>query len=309
MKELKMNLAQINIQHKPISSKNKIMKTKLLFAALYLQFFAQAQFSAGAKLDFSMGNISSQNLQKNLDYQRNMDVHITQWDVTRKWGLGFGVGGFVTYNITDRFSLLLEPTINFLSCGLNFKRVDNYLNNNGDGTITTQTTTSDMSLIYVSLPLMARYSLTKNNFFIEAGLGVNFTGVPNITSTENSQTDHYNGGNLTGTTVDNSYSVKTKLNVFSSPRGSFIFGLGKSFDLGGRALAIDIRYSLPLTKSEMFTTDASYNSGIFGANNLLGINGKEDAERNAPYLLNDFKMSTITLSVAYTIFRRVSVAQ
>ena len=286
------------------------MKTKLLFAALCLQCAAHAQFSAGAKLNFTGGNIGSQNLQKNLDYQRSMNPQITEWDATRKWGMGFGIGGFVAYNFTDRFSLLLEPTVDFLSYGMDFKRVDDTRNNNGTGSITTQSTTSTMSMAYVSLPLMARYSLTKNNFFIEAGFGINFTGSPKITTTENSQSDHYILNTLNNSTIDPSYSVQTKLDVFSSMRGSFIMGLGKSFDLKGRMLTLDVRYSLPLTKSEMFTTNVSYNSGLFGPNDLLGINGKEDAERNAPsYLLNDFRMSTITLSVAFTIFRHVSVAQ
>jgi len=283
----------------------KTIKSKLVLSILFLQCVAQAQFSAGAKLNFSTGNIGSQNLTKNLDYQLSISPDITEWGVKRRWGLGIGFGGFVAYNFSERFSILLEPTIDFLKCGIDFKRVENNLDGKGNGDIKTESTTSNINLAYFNLPLLARYSVTKNNFFVEAGLGINFTGVPTITSTSNSQKDNYNNGVLDKTIIDPSYTLQTKLNVFSSPRVNFIFGLGKSFDINGKALTIDVRYSLPLTKSEMFTTDGNYNDGRFQQNDLLGINGKIDAERNAPYLLNDFKMSTITLSVSYTIFKQV----
>jgi hypothetical protein len=90
--------------------------------------------------------------------------------------------------------------------------------------------------------------------------------------------------------------------VFASPRTNFVFGIGKGFDINGKLLTIDVRYNLPLTKSEMYTTDGNYNDGVFKKNNFFGLDGKTDAEKATPYLLNDFKLSYISLSLTYALF-------
>jgi len=280
------------------------MKTKLLIASLGLCITASAQFSAGIKLNFNSGNISSANLVKNLNYQRMVNPKITEWNVKHRWGLGFGLGGFVAYNFSERLSCIAEPTIDFLNCGIDFKRVENKLDNNGNGDIKTESTISDIKITYFNLPLLLRYDFTESKFFVQGGLGINFTGTPVIRSTENSVKDNYNNGVLDNTIIDPPYTLQTRLNVFNSPRFNFILGIGKSFGINGKDLTFDLNYNLPLTKTEMFTTDGNYNDGVFKQNDLLGIGGKTDAESNAPYLLNDFKMSAITLSVSYTLFKK-----
>ncbi len=280
------------------------MKTKLLIASLCLCYGVNAQFSMGVKLDLNYGGIGSENLVKNLDYRRSLDPSITEWSVKNSWGFGFGAGGFLAYNLTNNFSIIAEPTIDYLKCGIDFRRVDNNVNGNGDGNVVTQTTSSDIDVTYFNLPLLARYSFTPNKFFLEAGVGINFLGTPNIRSSGMTQVDHFSNGFMTGTTINPTFVLETKLNVFNSPRVNFIFGLGKTFDVNGRALSIDIRYNLPLTESQMFTTDANYNGALFGRNDLLGNGGRLDAEDHAPFMLNDFKMSVLTLSVSYVLFQK-----
>ena len=280
------------------------MKTRLLIAFLFLYVTVNAQFSAGPILNFNVGNISSTNLIKNLNYQRNINPKITEWTVKGRWGVGFGAGGFVAYNFTKKFSCIVEPTIDIYNCGMDFIRVENKLDINGNGDIRTASTISDIKILAFNLPLLARYSFTESNFFVQGGVGIDFTGTPIIRSTGILQKDSYKNGLLDKTTIDPSYTLETKLNVFNSPRFNFVFGIGKSFDISGKPLTIDLRYALPLTRSEMFTTNGAYNDGVFNQNDLLGIDGKTDAERNAPYSLNDFKMSTITLSASYAIFKK-----
>lgn len=283
---------------------NRTMKIKLLIASLGLCITANAQFNAGLKLNLSSGNIRSANLVRNLDFQRDLNPKITEWDVKVRWGAGFGIGGFVTYNFSDNFSILAEPTIDFLQCGIDFNRVENKLDNNGDGDIKFESTTSDITITYFNLPLLARYTFTESRFFLQGGIGINFTGSPTISSTSAVQKDNYSNWALNKTTIDAPYNLETRLNVFNSPRFNFIFGAGKSFDIKGKDLSIDLRYNLPLTESQMFTTNGNYNEDVFNNNDMLGFAGKIDAENNAPFLLNDFKMSVITLSVSYTLFKK-----
>lgn len=281
-----------------------IMKTNLIIAALLVQISVQAQFSAGVKVNFSSGIIRSSNLVENLDYQQRIDPRITYWNVDQNFGYGFGAGGFVGYELSEKFSLIAEPTVDFLKCGIDFKRIENNINTNGDGKVTTETTTSDIRVYYFNLPILARYNFTKNRFFIQGGFGINICGTPSITSQENVQKDNYNNGYLANTVIEPSYKLETKLDVFTNFKLNFVLGVGKTFDIKGKDLSIDVRYNLPITKSEMFTTDVLYNDGLFRHNDLLGIDGKIDAEKSAPFLLNDFKMSSITLSVSYVLFKK-----
>lgn len=280
------------------------MKIKLLIASVGLCITANAQFSAGLKLNLSSGNIRSNNLVKNLDFQRDFNPKITEWDVKVRWGIGFGLGGFVAYNFSNNLSVLAEPTIDFLKCGIDFNREENKLDGNGNGDIKFESTTSDITVTYFNLPLLARYTFTESRFFLQAGIGINFTGSPTITSTSAVQKDNYSSGALNKTTIDAPYTLETRLNVFSSPRFNFIFGAGKSFDINGKDLSIDLRYNLPITESQMFTTNANYNEDIFNHNDMFGFGGRVNAENKAPFLLNDFKMSVITLSISYTLFKK-----
>ena len=280
------------------------MKTKLFLVSFLFCITANAQFSAGVKLNLSYGGINSANLVSNLSYQQALDSKLTEWSVKERWGYGFGFGGFAAYNFTDNFSGLVEPTIAFLNCGIDFTRVENKLDSKGDGDINTDITTSDISITYLDLPFLARYTFGENKIFAEAGFGFHVAASPDITSTASSEKDSYKKGVLDKTNIDPQYTQTTKLNVFDNPKVNFIIGLGATTELGGKPLSIDLRYNLPLTKSEMFTTDGGYNDGRFKKNDLLGYDGKTDAERDAPYLLNDFKMSTITLSITYALFKK-----
>ena len=273
-----------------------------LIGVFLVVHYTNAQWSGGVKIDLGIGGIRSTNLEDNLNFQNSYDVKITGWTVDQHNGFVFGFGGFIAYSFSDRLSLIVEPTIHFLKCGIDFTRQENDVDNNGNGTIKTETTESDISLTYFSLPVLLRYEFA-SKFYLLGGLGINFTGSPDITSVSVSQKDEYKNNVLDKTTIDPRFALETRLNVFESPRFDFVFGIGKSFDVSGKALNIDIRYNLPLTKSEMFTTDPYYNDGHFKQNDLLGLDGKYDAEKNAPFLLNDFKMSVVSVSIALTLFK------
>ncbi|MCE9539349.1 MAG: outer membrane beta-barrel protein [Bacteroidetes bacterium] len=183
-------------------------------------------------MSLSTWNIRSANLVKNFDFQRDFNPKITEWDVKVRWGVGFGLGGFVAYNFSDNFSVLAEPIIDFLECGIDFKRVENKWDNNGN--IKFESTTSDITVTYFNLPLLARYTFAESKFFLQGGIGINFTASPTIESTTTVQNDNYTNGALNKTSIDAPFTLKTRLNVFDSPRFNFVFGLGKSLILKGR---------------------------------------------------------------------------
>lgn len=268
---------------------------------LFLAMQTMAQFSGGIKINVGSGGIHSSNLEANLSSQDQVSSKITAWTVDQHWKFGFGIGGFVTYRFSDRFSFLAEPTINFFKCGIDFTREENNIGSNGDGDIKFETTESDIEHTYLYMPLLARFEFA-SKFYLLGGLGIHFMGSPGIASTAYSQKDDYKNGVLEKTTIDPKAYLETDLNVFDSPRFDFVLGLGKLFDMNGKDLYIDVRYHLPLSKSEMFTTDPRYNDGQFKHNDLLSLKGKTDAEYNASFLLNDFQMSMVTLNIGFALF-------
>lgn len=276
---------------------------KLSFAIVLLlvSINVHAQFSGGLKINLGSGGIHSSNLEENLNYQDVTDSKITAWTVDQRWKFGFGIGGFVAYRFSDRFTFLAEPTVNIFKCGIDITREENNIDSNGDGDIKFETTESEIDHTYLYLPFLARFEFA-SKFYLLGGLGIHFAGSPDIASTATSQKDDYKNGILDKTTIDPKGYLETDLNVFDSPRYDFVLGLGKAFDMNGKELYIDVRYNLPLSKSEMFTTDPRYNDGLFKHNDLLSLKGKTDAEGNAPFLLNDFKMSMVSLTIGIALF-------
>jgi hypothetical protein len=139
----------------------------------------------------------------------------------------------------------------------------------------------------------------------EMRFAVNLMSKPLLTSHE--KYDHSYWTNVAGEDIidsTKSYSVDTKgkLNSFKQVRYNFVLGAGKMFRLNGRGrnLYVDIRYSLPLTKSSMYSTGNNFDNAL--NNRIFGYSGKSDAETLVPqHQLNNFKLSLITLSLSYTL--------
>lgn len=98
-------------------------------------------------------------------------------------------------------------------------------------------------------------------------------------------------------------AAKADLDNFNATRLSFIVSGGITLDVSGKNLLIDIRYHLPLTKSNMYTSSLAFDDAASDNNEVFSIFGKTDAELYAPqYPLNDFKTGRITLGVSMLLF-------
>lgn len=166
----------------------------------------------------------------------------------------------------------------------------------------TITSEAQLKFTYFNFPLLAKYSFEK--IYALGGLSFNFIGKHEITSNETKKTETFSGNILTDTKIE-TRAVTAELNVFKTSRADFVLGIGTFFDVADRKLSLDLRYNLPLTKSEMYTTGIAYNDNTFKNNEHFDVWGKIDAELDAPqYPITDFKMSTIIISVSYTLFEK-----
>ena len=123
-------------------------------------------------------------------------------------------------------------------------------------------------------------------------------------SDETRTTDHYSNFQLSERTVDVS-AMTVSMDGFGTARLSAILGAGYQFPLGGHALDLSLRCSLPLTRSGYYTTDVFYENNAFENGQLFGAVGKSSAESQAPqYLLNDFRLLTFGITASYSLFSK-----
>lgn len=281
---------------------------KKILLAIFVGVFAQsiqAQISIGPKIGVGAGSIKSRNLKENLDAQRQMDPDLKSWDVKNTLGLYFGLGGFLQYNINDNFALVTELTYNGLSSKIKINYEDNNVDGSGNGDITRIESEARIKVSFFSVPLLAKYSFSGTTGpYVLAGLRLNFLGTPEISSEETRVREQYFSGSLVQTSTE-MRTVGADVNVFKSTRLNFVLGGGTTIDLKGKNLSLDLRYNLPLTKSEMYTTSVNYDDMAFKNNEVFSVWGKTDAELDAPgFRLNDFKMGFLELSVSYALFQK-----
>lgn len=263
------------------------------------------ELNFGSKLNFGVGMINSKNLQKSFDVRNAIDGDIITWDAKSKFGFHFGIGGSVEYTVNNNFSVVGELTYNFLNSKINIDFEENDIDDDGDGDIKTIESEAKIKLSYLQLPVLAKYTFSDDRgVYGVGGFGLNFVSTPEISSSETKTKQEYENGVLVKTDIE-PRSVSADLDNFKVTRLSFIIGGGITLDAGGSDLLLDIRYNLPLTKSEMYTTNWVYQDIVYDNNEVFSAWGKNEAESEAPqHRLNNYKMSTITISIAYVLFSK-----
>lgn len=282
------------------------MKKAIIIPLLFLTIHtASAQLSVGPKINLGAGRISSKNLKDNLDYRKNFKKDITEWDVKSKSGFTAGFGLFAQYSINEQLSVLGELSYNRLKNRILINYIENDLDGSGDGDIKTISSEAILRIGFVSLPLLVKYSMGRETpIYFLAGLGFDFTGLPEIESFETKVTEEYENHFLREVKTENERAI-AQLNAFKTSRAKFTLGAGTAIDLNGRDLNLDLRFHLPLTRSEMFSISGVFDDNTYKNNEHFFAEHKFEAEMEAPqFPLNDFKMGSIELSVAYSLFTK-----
>ncbi|HXA01242.1 MAG TPA: outer membrane beta-barrel protein [Cytophagaceae bacterium] len=263
--------------------------------------YGQEKYIYGIKINPSAGYLNSPNLNKNLNTQKGLDPQVTRLDAHARLRANFGFGAFFEYRINDKMSALTELTYNFSNTKILINKESSNLDINQSGDITKIASEANIHLSYINLPVLFKYILSQTNrYYLIAGPAINIAGKPFLKSHEVETFTQYTNG-----TIDNSsittLDISAKMNKFKTVQFAFVVGAGKIFRFtsGGNNLHIDIRYSLPVSHSAMYSSNPAMDNAML--NNIYGISGKNAAETTAPnYKLNNFKLSVITLSIAYT---------
>ena len=279
-----------------------LTKSTVLFCLLVLftTTTAFSQLKYGAKINLGTSWISSSNLKENFAFQMADDIDIKEWDVNYSPGIMAGFGAVASYTLNEKLSVQGELSFNYQQANIN---IEYFEDDRISGTGETETINSEakISSSRLALPVTVHYALGTDKPVLLAGLEMNFSGTPEIESTESETVVAYDNNTITGRDMD-AEAVTADLDEFKNTRLNFILGAAKAIDLGGNQLSLEVRYHLPLTSSNMYNTSNSllFDDNTFKNNEVFGAFGKIDAEQDAPqFPLNDYKTHFLDISVVY----------
>ncbi len=300
---LMLGLVQISFAQKKTS--NKKLKTSRSFASGKIR--PVPKLSLGPKVGLGFAYIHSANLPVNLLAQAETSAQIAKWSSKGRLGTYSGIGLFAQYDFTKRFSLISEATYNPYNAGFDLLYIEDNRTAGGTGILTTVNSNANIKSAMWSVPLIARFNIINNRSYaagLLGGLRFNLMGSTHIRSEETETKDFYSDQAFRESRQE-MRNATASLDVFRRQRNHLIIGLVTTFKETGNGLMVDIRYNMPVTRSELYTNNASFINHSYKNNNLFGYVGKEEAEATVPgYKLNDFKLGMIEVCVSYQIFKR-----
>ena len=274
--------------------KNSIKKVFFIVLAILLNGYVFAQdISYGAKIGLGTGYLKTKNMPAYFESEVTNEKCVKKYTLDSKMGFSFSIGGFAEYSISDNLAVLGE--LNFQS--INSKLEINHIKDKETREITNSI--NKFTISSLNVPLLARYYFSgKTSPYATAGFGFDFVMKAKLKTDETETEETYNSsGELLGTAAKSTSATEADMNGFKKFRTSFVLGGGIFLDAGKNGIAIDLRYSLPLTKSELYTSDISFDNST-EKSDIFGITEKTDIE-NDGYKLDDFKMGVLMLTVGY----------
>lgn len=268
----------------------------LILTITYVSIACSQDLKFGAKLSTGSGFLKSKNLKDYFESEKSNDPDVKTYDLKSGFGFAFSIGGFVEYSLSDKISLLGELSFQSISPRLTI----DYMEDDAQSGLSFRETViskNKFSIASLNIPLLGRYYINES-MFINGGVGFDFIFSNKLEADETITEEDFDGaGNVTGTSTITLLNT-ADMEMFKSPRMSLVLGAGTVFDLGSNGLVLDLRYNLPLTKSEMYTSDVTFNNNT-ERSDVFGVVKKMDIEQNSSFKLDDYKLGTLMLTVGY----------
>ncbi len=157
------------------------------------------------------------------------------------YNIGFTVGGFVEYGVTDQLSLQAEPA--YLEQGGSYVRfIDD--SRFGTGALPQHATSSRTTVRNIDLPLLAKYQVAQFGDLkttVVLGPAVSYT----ISATDAYETTYIEDRSYR--TVNNSRNVTSQYEPFTF---GVTAGFGGEVNIGANSLFIDFRYRYGITSTK-----------------------------------------------------------
>ena len=249
----------------------------------------------GAQLGLGVGSLKTTSLTTYFDAEVSDEQCVKHYSLREQMGFAYSIGGFLEFGLSDK--LAVESGISFQSAHAELITV------HIQDKVNREITDSKNIIIVNSLhiPILAKFYFTGGNGpYALGGLGLDFVMSAKIKTDETVTEETYSGsGDLIGTANTVSASVTADLDGFSKMRTSLIIGAGMLLDVGNNGISVDLRYSLPMTKSEMYTSDSTFDNST-EKSDVFGITEQNEIASDG-YALDDFKMGVIMLKIGYRL--------
>lgn len=225
----------------------------LLLTAGFFGFQTLAQdLSYGAKVSMGSGFLKSASLQDHFAERNRASESIKEFDIKNQFAFTYSLGGFISYSLQPNLTILAELSYQRLQANatIEFMEDDAISGLSSRESITSK---NKFSMNSVNIPLIARYHVNQQ-FFAQMGFAFDFLLSNDLQAEETIIEQEFDSGNVVAT-------EKTLLNNtaevdgYTSTRSSFLLGGGTTLKVSGSDLTLDFRYHIPITKSQIYTSD------------------------------------------------------
>ena len=272
----------------------KILCCVTLLAICSTTTYSQVKF--GATVFYGIGGVKNLgSIQKYYDLKKSQDSDILARDITNKQGSVFGIGGIISYQINEMFSL---------NSGLRFQKQNNDIEiyqkeiEDTDGSYRENNSVTTISISSLIIPITAKVRFGENSFkpFINGGLSFESRLSKTIDSDE-TRTD-WGGTDEEFDYTNYTFSDKP-LEGFNSTTLNFIVGAGVDYELDkGQVLFLAVNYTSNLSESELWSKNLNSNSISVGDNNrIFDQSDQKTIESSEGIKIDDWKSSSLTFSV------------
>jgi hypothetical protein len=275
----------------------------LLFISCSTVIIANAQFSFGLGSTLGIGYLRSSQLKQGGQAIQNQDPSVTRSDYKVRASAQIGFQGIIQYRLTHQLCLVASPGFNLFRSTYNNLYIRNETLNSTDYITHKVLSTATFKSTQLILPIIAKYYIIPDkNYFATAGVQFTYNTNMRMYSQEDSITSYYNTSGLASSNTKDREYKNVKIDGYKPFQMAFLLGIGTSILTGYRHnLDVELTYSIPLTSSSYYTTDATYTANAL-SNSVYTQNGKAGFENATGKNLDHFKMHQISLTVRYLIY-------
>ncbi|MFN3402543.1 MAG: outer membrane beta-barrel protein [Cytophagaceae bacterium] len=278
------------------------IRTAGFIILFFMSFPLMAQFTFGVKVNAGTSFIKSRNLKKFHKSEKEDYPDLTKINASSRLRTGFGFGGFAEYKYSENLYFTVEPTINFFGGKILINRIYENIDSTGTGTIVRSSSDMTIKTTFISTPILVKYMISPiRKYYVIGGFAVNVNFKPRLISKEQTVIAYHKNHVLDESHVE-TFNMDMKASKYRPLTFNLIIGAGKNFGRYGRDFNVDIRYYLPLSKSELYTSNSRFTENSFN-NYVFTKEGKEYVNAEG-YKLNDFRMGMLMVSIGYSIFKK-----
>ena len=254
-------------------------------------------FSLGPVVKLGTGRTNSPALGEVMDRRTALGTDIKEGSKYALPGVSFAAGGHFTWHLSERFEADAAAGYSWCANTIVLKQMEDDAH---EGLTERETVRSEAAIRVSSMqfPVSVRVNLpTRSAWFLKAGTALDVLLHARIESDEKITEEEFGNGTRVATSVDYKKHVAA-IDKFSPAQIALFLGGGRRFLVGRNALDIAFEMMLPLTGSELYTTDFAFTNGT-ELNEVYSLGGSIDALQETGIRLNDFRHGSIRLTARY----------